>query len=131
MKDECVVEQSVGSARLSAHWNRCTTHLFSIIVMKQLDRLIAQERVVVAGSEEGGRNRAVWQEHKSVRWVEYLVTKFNKRRQLMVDLCVGTLPVVKKCMMVPKTRRCVWCKLGTVNFTASMSSVVETVFKPL
>lgn len=46
--------------------------------MTQVDRVMEYERVVIAGSEEGGQNRGVLPKKKSVSWIEDLVAQFSK-----------------------------------------------------
>lgn len=60
------------------------------------------ERVVVARSQEGGRNRALWPEQKSVSWVNELLVEWAMK-QLMIDPWARALSAAKACMMLPST----------------------------
>lgn len=94
--------------------------------MMHVNEVTGHDRVVVAGSEKGGRNRALQLDQKCLSWMMVLLAKLSKGGQLLVYPRLGMFEVAKACMILQKHWRLVESEIDVVCFYSSLTAVGQT-----
>lgn len=88
-----------------------TTHRGWTDLLSQIERLLQEERVYGKKREKYGIDLLMRQEQKSIAWIQGLVQKYTKPRNLDADAFAGALSITKGCVLLCKHAMLVRCEL--------------------